>query len=826
MVRNYTCNLESQGWWVLGEWMRSQAVVGVLVVGVALLGAGSALTADEDHFAMVNKYCVDCHNATDWAGSLALDTIDHSAAAIPQEAETWEKAIRKLRGRLMPPPGEKRPNTQEIDTFVQWMEGQIDTAAASHVEPGYVPLHRLNRREYTNAIRDLLHLELDPATLLPQDDLSDGFDNVAKVLQVSPTFLDQYLAAARSVAVQAIGNPTARPAGTPYTNPSGGSQHFHVEGLPLGTRGGFAVDHIFPADGEYELAINDMARALWVEGMEFENTVIAMLDGVKFYEMKIGGEEDQKSIDQKGDPPVDAINKRLKNIRFQARAGQHRVIVTFRGRTYAESDARLASLVPGGGEERVLKINSFEVSGPFKTDGVSQSDARRHIYVCTPGSAINERPCAGQIVSTLARRAFRRPLTEADHDTLMKAYDSGRAGKSFDEGLRSAITRVLASPDFLYRPEPGPAGVGPGQAYRLNDLQLAARLSFFIWSSLPDDELLAVAAAGKLGDDAVLAQQVRRMLADPRAQSLARDFAFQWLGLSKLADIEPDPNIFPYAASHRDINGDLRDDFRAEIRLFVDSVFRENRSVVELMTGDYSFLNERLAVHYGVRDVKGAQFRRVRLPDPVRFGLLGKAGVLMVSSYPNRTAPVLRGAWILDNITGTPPTPPPPNVESLKEAPPGGKILSMREQMAVHATKKSCHACHGVMDPLGLALENFDGVGRWRIKDRLAETVIDASGVLPDGTPINGPVDLRNALMANPDQFVQTLTLKMLIYAAGRPMEWQDMPTIRGIVKAAAADNYHFATLLTEIVKSAPFRMKRVPLDKGTPETRQAALVP
>jgi hypothetical protein len=406
----------------------------------------------------------------------------------------------------------------------------------------------------------------------------------------------------------------------------------------------------------------------------------------------------------------------------------------------------------------------------------------------------------------------------------MQAYTAARTGRTFDDGIRAALTRILASPDFLYRPEPPPAGVGPGNTFRLDDLQLASRLSFFMWSSLPDDELLEVAASGGLSDDKELEKQVQRMLADSRAQSLARDFAFQWLGMSKLADIEPDPNIFPYAASHRDLNGDLREDFREEIRLFVDSVFRGNRNVTDLMNADYSFLNERLAVHYGIRDVKGDNFRKVQLPDPVRHGLLGKAGVLMVSSYPNRTAPVLRGAWILDNITGTPPTPPPPNVESLKETPPGGKVLSMREQMAAHAKQKSCFACHGIMDPIGLSLENFDGVGHWREKDRLAETVIDASGVLPDGTRVNGPVDLRNALMKNPDQFVQTLTTKLMIYATGRPMEWSDMPVIRGIVRTAAQDDYRFATLLTAIVKSPPFRMQQVAEAPPPPVIRQAAV--
>ncbi len=796
--------MTSNGTFRMAWWM-----AGAMALGSA--HAAHAAQSEARHWAMVDKYCVECHNTTDWAGKLALDSLDHSEAAIPAEAETWEKVVLRMRGRLMPPPGEPRPANEDLDSFVHWMEGRIDTAAAKHVEPGYVPLHRLNRREYTNAVRYLFDLEFDPTALLPQDDLSDGFDNVAKVLQVSPTFLDQYLAAARTVAMQAVGNPASRPVGTPYANPFGGPQHNHVEGLPFGTRGGFGVDHIFPADGEYELNINDMARALWVEGMEFENTLVALVDGVKVYETKIGGEEDQKAIDQKGDPPVDAINKRLKNIRFKARAGQHRVVVTFRARSYAESDGRLQSLVPGGGEERVLSVTSFEIRGPFRTDGVSETASRKRIFVCYPKTVAEEKPCAEKIVATIAHRAFRRPLVAGEVDNLMQAYSTARAGKTFDEGVRGVLTRILASPDFLYRPEPAPAGKKPGDVYAVDNLQLASRLSFFLWSNLPDDELLDVAAAGKLTDNAVMAQQVKRMLADPRAQTLARDFAFQWLGLGKLADIEPDPGVFPYVAVNRDLNGDMREDFREEIRQFVDAVFRGNRNVLELMNGDYTYLNERLAVHYGIRDVKGSNFRRVQLADPARYGLLGKAGVLMVSSYPNRTAPVLRGAWILDNITGTPPTPPPPNVESLKDAPVGARVLSMREQMAVHRTNKTCFACHGVLDPLGLSLENFDGVGRWREKDRQAETRIDASGVLPDGHKVNGPVDLRNALLKNPDQFVQTLTTKLMIYATSRPMEWQDMPTIRGIVQTAAKDDYRFASLVTAIVNSAPFRMQQIP---------------
>jgi len=805
-----------------GESMRAGWILAALVAS----GAQAATQSGDDHWAMVGKYCLDCHNTTDWAGQLALDSLDHSDSAVGNDAETWEKVVVRLRGRLMPPPGQKRPDTAEVDSFVHWMEGRIDAAAAGKPQPGYVPLHRLNRREYTNAVRDLFGLEFDPTALLPQDDLSDGFDTTAQVLQVSPTFVDQYLAAARSVAVQAVGNPGQRVVGTPYTNPVPGPQHNHVEGLPFGTRGGFAVDHIFPADGEYELNINNMARALWVEGMEFENHLVAMVDGVVIYETTLGGDADQKAIDQKGDAPVDAINARLHGIRFQAKAGQHRVVVTFRARSYAESDQRLALLIPEGGEDRVLKVQSFEIRGPFKTNGVSDTASRERIFTCYPKSAAEEQPCARSIAANLARRAFRRPVQDAEVDRLLQAYTAMRAGKSFDEGVRGLVTRILASPDFLYRVEEPPPGKGrPGDVFRLTDLQLATRLSFFLWSSLPDDELLKAAVEGRLSDDAELARQVRRMLADQRAKSLARDFAFQWLGLSKLADIEPDPNVFPYAANQRDLEGDVREEFREEIRQFVDTVFRGNASVLDLMNGDYTYLDERLAVHYGIHDVKGSNFRRVQLTDPNRFGLLGKGAVLMVSSYPNRTAPVLRGAWILDNITGTPPTPPPPNVDALKDPQPGAKVLSMREQMAAHRKNKSCFACHGVLDPLGLALENFDGVGQWREKDRIAETRIDASGELPDGTRVAGPVDLRNALMKNPDQFVQTLVTKLMIYGVGRPMDWQDMPTIRAIVKQGAADNYRFATLLTAIVESAPFRMKQIPADK-LPDTRQAAVTP
>ena len=790
---------------------------------LALTGSAGAHAADnaaayprldqaKQHWGMLDRFCVECHNVEDWAGKIAFDTV--AVNDVPKEPEMWEKVVRKLRGGLMPPPGEPRPNNASLDGFVDWMEGYLDFTASGHLEPGHVALHRLNRREYANAVKYLLDLDIDAVALLPQDDVSDGFDNNAKVLQVSPSFLDSFIAAARVVAVQAVGNPNARAVGTPYINDHGGKQHFHVEGLPLGTRGGMVVTHNFPADGEYELNINDMARALWVEGMEFDNTLIATLDGVKFFSTHIGGEQDQKAIDQKGDPSVDAINKRLKNIRFRAKAGEHQVAVTFLARSFAESDARLEPLLPGGGEERLPKVNAIEIRGPYDASGVGQTASRKRIFTCYPKNESDEPPCAQQIIRTIAYRAYRGTLTDEEQAVLMNTYNVARHDRkqTFDNSIRAALTRILASPNFLYRAEPPPADATPGSSYRLTDLQLASRLSFFLWSNLPDDELLDMATRGKLHDEAILEQQVRRMLADPRAQTLANDFAFQWLGMSKLAEIEPDPTIFPYAANHRDLEGDLREDFRRELALFVDNVFRENRNVLELLNGKQTFLNERLALHYDVNDIRGNAFRRVELADPARWGLLGKGAVLMVSSYPNRTAPVLRGAWILDNLIGTPPTPPPPNVEALKENVLGQKPRTVREMMEIHRTNKSCHACHGVLDPLGLALENFDGVGKWRAKDRLTGTPIDASGVLPDGTAVNGPNDLRQALLSHPAQFVQTLTQKLMTYGIGRNMEYRDMPTVRAIVHEAAKHDYKFEPLVMNIVTSAPFQMQQVPV--------------
>jgi len=768
---------------------------------------------------MLKQYCSKCHNAEDWAGGVAFDTM--TPEEIPEQAETWEHAVRKLRGRLMPPAGNPQPDSATVRSFVSWLENDLDAAAGTRADPGRVALHRLNRKEYANAVWDLLRVKVDANTVLPQDDRSDGFDNVANVLQVSPSFLDQYLAAARQIAVEAVGEIPEHPVGVQYVVKSPATQSFHIDGLPLGTRGGLQVEHYFPADGEYELNIGNLAVALWVYNMEFKNTLIATLDGKKFWQTDIGGEEDMKAIDQKQDPAVDAINKRLKGIRFKATAGPHRVAVTFLHRTFAESDDRLYQQIPGGGQDRILRLGNFEVKGPYSSTGISQTPSRQKIFVCHPAVAAEEDACAEKIITTLAHEAFRRPVTAGDMKLLMKFFHDGRKEKDFDDGIRAVVTAVLASPFFLYRAERSPelvatsnttGGAGAdkppaNEAYRISDLELASRLSFFLWSTVPDEELLSVATANELHDPQVLARQVRRMLADPKSITLATNFAFQWLGLDRLAEIQPDPNIFPYA-------GDPRPDYLTELKLFVDSIFREDHDVMDLLTANYTYVNERLALDYGINDVRGDQFRRVTLQDSNRWGLLGKGGILMATAYPNRTAPVLRGAWILERVTGTPPAAPPPAVPSLKENKTGEKAHTVRELMAQHRDKPACFACHGILDPLGFALENFDAVGIYRTKDRIAGTPIDASGELPDGTKINGPDDLRKALTARPDQFVQTLTEKLMTYATGRAVSYRDMPTVRAIVRDSAKDNYRFSTIVMRIINSDQFQ-KRSPASES-----------
>ncbi len=761
----------------------------------------SAASAEAKHqWSLVENYCFKCHNTDDWAGTIAFDTM--SFDDVPDSAEVWEKAIRKLRGRLMPPPGKPQPDNAAVASLVSFLQTSLDAADAGHTKVGREGLHRLNRREYANAVQDLLGLEIDPAAFLPRDEAHDGFENIATALQVSPSFMDQYLGAAHKVAAEALGNSAARPVATTYTVQGGGTQQYHRDGLPFGTRGGTVVEHYFPADGEYQLTIADMASALWVHDMEFENTVLAMLDGKEFFRTTIGGEADLKAIDQLQDPAVDAINKRLKNIRFKATAGIHKVAVTFLARTFAESDSRLFDVAPGGGQDKVKRINSFEIRGPFAAKGVGETASRKRIFTCYPSTPAEERPCAERIVTALAEKAFRGELDATSRQPLLALYDSGSKSGGFEVGIRRALAGILASPSFLYRVSLGEAGSDGESARPLTDLELASRLSFFLWSSIPDQELLDVARSGRLHDRAVLQAQVRRMLASPKSGSLVTNFAFEWLNVARLDEIAPDPRIFPYASGF----SDLRESFREELRLFIDDIFRSNSSVLDLLSSDRTFVNERLALHYGIQSVKGDRFQPVTLTESARRGLLGKGAILMLTSYPTRTAPVLRGAWILERITGTPPGTPPPNVGNLKEGPPGQKPRGIREQMSEHSRVANCFACHGIMDPLGFALENFDAVGQYRVRDRSTREPIDSSGKLPDGTLLKGPDDLRAALLARSDQFVQTLTEKLMTYGLGRPLEYTDMPTVRGIARRAAKDGYRFVPLIEQIVESEEFQ--------------------
>jgi mono/diheme cytochrome c family protein len=762
--------------------------------------------------ALVNQYCVGCHSDRMKAGGLVLAGLN-----LNEHAEIAEKVIRKLRGGLMPPAGNRRPDSQSVAAFVSALEKEIDSRTTSPAA-GRVPLRRLNRREYANAIRDLLAFNVEAEALLPDDNVKGHFDNNAAALQVSPSFVDQYIYAARAVALEAIGTAKAPPVTVTYGDvenmvislpPSGapgtGRQQHRLEGLPFGTRGGFVVEHNFPADGEYELTIGDMAMAREVPRMEFENTVIALLDGKEFYRTNIGGEADHKAIDQRLDPAVEEINGRLRKIRFRAPAGQHTLAITFVHRTFAESDERTRTSALEGGQERIQAAHALQIRGPLSVTGMSGSPSRAKIFICQAAAPRDEAPCAQKIVENLARLAFRRPVTAEDVDPLMAFYKSGYAAGGFDAGVRDALSAILASPHFLYRAESGATGTR-----MLSDLELASRLSFFLWSSIPDDELLTLAAASRLSRPEVLSAQVSRMLADPRAKSLSDDFAFQWLHVAKLDEITPDRALFPHASGLLDMRGLLKE----ELRLFVDSVLRSDRSVMELLTADYTFLNERLAMHYGIETVKGAHFRRVPLQDTIpgnsaRHGLLGKGAVLMMTAYPNRTSPVLRGAWILDRLMGTPQADPPLDVPDLPENRRGQPAKTLRARLEEHRSKPTCFACHGIMDPLGLALENFNAVGQYRANDPDTLTLIDTLGQLPDGTEISGPDALRRALADRPDhQFVHALTENLMTYGLGRSLDYRDMPTVRRIVKQAAADNFRFKSIVLGVISSDAFRKR------------------
>ncbi|MGH8219537.1 MAG: DUF1592 domain-containing protein [Steroidobacteraceae bacterium] len=783
---------------------------------------------------IIEKDCTECHNSTDWAGSVAFDTM--TANQVPADAKVWEDAIRKLRGGFMPPPNAKKhPNAVVVNGIISWLENTLDRAATTP-DPGRVPLRRLNRRQYANAVRDMLGLTMDPAALLPVDDFpKDGYDTDAASLTVSPAFMDQYVNAARVIAGDAVGNPKAPSVTTTFGrvadmkislqvfgHPGEGDEQEYRDGMPFGTRGGMSAVYIFPADGNYALTIGDMALGRDVPLMEFRNTVVALLDGKEFFRGYIGGEQDDRAIDQQQQTAVERINDRFRNIRFHATQGPHRIAITFLHRDFAESDERTRGTELEGGQQRVQKVHAFQIKGPLDVTGMSDSASRRKIFLCHPASAEQETPCAERIISHLAELAFRRPVTDQDMHPLMAFYEAGRKAGGFEAGVRDAISAILASPFFLYRVEsPSPlVRTGTVPAGTLSDLSLASRLSFFIWSSIPDEELLELAERNELSRPDVLKREVLRMLADPRAKSLTDDFAFQWLNVAGMDEIVPDRALFPWATGPLD----PRPLFKKELSLFVDSVLRSDQPITALLTADYTYLNERLAMLYGIENVKGGEFRRVTLTDSKRFGLLGKGAVLMLTAEPDRTSPVRRGAWIIERILGTPAPTPPPNVPTLTTNIRGKPARTLRERVFQHSIAPNCHACHGVMDPLGFALQNFNAVGQYQADDPETHTPIDSTSTLNDGTLIHGPDDLRGVLAAQPLAFAESLTTALMSYAVGRPVDYRDMPVVRRIARQAARDNYRFSSIVLQVVSSDAFRRRAPPAKPAHPAVKTASL--
>ncbi|MEP7246583.1 MAG: DUF1592 domain-containing protein [Gammaproteobacteria bacterium] len=778
----------------------------------------------DQSWGMLKDFCSECHNAEDWAGKVAFDTM--TPEAVPEDAQTWEAAVRKLRGHLMPPPGKPQPSGEQIDRFVGWMESYLD-ASSSAQWAGHVPVQRLNRTEYANSVRGLLGVDIKVENLLPPENEVQGFDNVAAALSVSPAFLDQYIGAARVVARLAVGDAAPKPGNTFYPSP-GGAQDTFQDGMPLGTRGGMAFKHVFATDGEYRFNILDLDVGLYPWAAETRHTVVVLVDGQEVFRKPVGGAEDLALVDRKGSVGRKEIIDRFSNIPAQVTAGSHDIVVTFIERSKAESDEYVGSsgLLFGAFDRlRVPRLlDGVQVLGPFGSTHLSASPSRKLIFVCEPQSAAEEQPCAQRIAGSLARRAFRRPVTQSDVDRLMPFYAEGRKdGASFNSGIRQLVTAALSSPDFLYRairpPQGGMQNAGDrAPVHALTDIELASRLSFFLWARGPDDELIDVAAAGDLSKPKVLEAQVRRLLADPRASTLVTGFALKWLNLDELNAVDPDPKLFPAFSTQ------LREDFSQEITLFLTSVLLKNRSVLELLSSDTTFLNERLALQYGIKSIHGPQFRQVKLADEARFGLLGKGAMLLRTSYGDRTSPVLRGAWVLDKLMGTPPVPPPPNVVTDLSAHAGEKPKTVRARLEQHRTDKSCNQCHGVIDPLGLALENFDVTGQWRDIDQVAQQPIDSTSVLPSGAPVKGVVDLRRELLRKPDQFVQTLTEKMLMYAVGREVEYHDMPQVRAIVRNAKKDDYRLTAIVLGIVNSDAFRLQSEPRDSKPVDTKVAAI--
>ncbi len=786
------------------------------------LGAEAAPAVPEP-WAVVQHYCTDCHNAVDWAGGVAYDTM--APDAIAEDGRVWEAALRKLRVRLMPPPDKPQPSQAQLDQLSGWLQTKLDESKSSP-RAAYVPVERLNRTEYANAVRTLLGVEIKVKDLLPPEIEVGGFDKVAAALNVSPAFLEEYVTAARIVAGIAVGDPKPKLGSTHYPAPTGldGFQDAYVEGMPPGSRGGMRFRHNFPADGEYRLTVKDLDIGLYPRAAETRSTLLILIDDREVFRHDVGGPEDLALVDQKGADGRTELMKRFANIPAPVKAGDHDIVITFVERSRAESDEPVSGGGMGfgsvfGGLRIPRLLDGVDVAGPYGATSLSATASRTKIFICQPGTPEEEPACAQRITENLARRAFRRPLEQSDIDRLMPFYRAGRKqGGTFDAGIKQMIAAVLASPDFLYRTVIPPHGAVAGQAYPLSDIELASRLSFFLWCDIPDDQLLALASAGKLSDRNVLDAQVRRMLADPRAGSLVTSFAIKWLDLDKLDSVAPDPQLFPAFTPA------LRADFMKESELFLRSVLLDDRNVVTLLNGNYTYLNERLARHYGIQTVRGPQFRRVQLDDEARFGLLGKGAVLMRTSYGDRTSPVLRGSWILGKLLGTPPTPPPPAIVIDLGIHEGQKPKSLRERLEMHRVDSSCAHCHGVIDPLGVALENYDAIGQWRVVDREAKQPIDASVTLPDHVAVTGVNGLRRDLLQHPEQFVQAMTEKLMMYALGRELEYGDIPQVRAIVRASAKDDYRFSSLVLGVVESDTFHLQTEPSAKKPVDTKLAAV--
>ena len=816
--------------------------------------AQSALSAETPQRALLDRYCVTCHNERRRTGGLALDVLD--VTRVGKAPEVWERVALKLRGGMMPPAGRPRPGPAEYEGFRSWLETELDRAAESRLEPGRVPTHRLNRAEYANAVRDLLALEIDAAALLPADDVGHGFDNLAGTLALSPALMERYLSAARRISRLAVGDPTIGPGFTSrtYVVPINMAQNDRMsDDLPFGSRAGLAVRHRFPLDGEYLITVR-LQRSVYeyIVNLDEWHDLDVRIDGRRVARFRVGGEAPARPApvsfsgtfvaaggrgypSQAWDDYRTGADEDL-NVRVEVSAGTRVVGASFAGKSWEhegvlqpplrEYGATVTETTDTSSRPEGPGVGSVAIDGPYGTTGPGATASRARIFVCRPSepgrgeppalapppgrthgssqaAAGNDDACARSILARLARLAFRRPVGDADLVPLLAFYRAGRAAGGFEAGVRMAIERLLIDPEFLFRIERDPEGLAPGTPYRLTDLELASRLSFFLWSSIPDDELLDVAAAGGLSDGPELERQVRRMLADPRAAALVENFAGQWLALRSVDGLAPDPNLFP------EFDENLRDALRRETDLFLESQLREDRSVVDLLRADYTYLNERLARHYGVPGVTGNHFRRVTLPDGRRGGLLGHGSVLSVTSYGNRTSPVLRAKWLLENVLGTPPSPPPPDIPPLPESgAEAGEPRTVRERLAQHRRNAACAICHAPMDPLGFALENFDALGGWRTLD--AGVPIDASAVLADGTTrFEGPAGLRDVLLDRSAQFVETVTEKLLTYALGRGIEHYDRPVIRAIARAAAADDYRWSSLVLGIVESTPFRMRR-----------------